>query len=219
MSYDSFRVNSPLYRSWRYPSGCMIREISNRCCELIWVEHVEVDDEIHTHQLYRDLVGVNIAYGAGRWILELQRMCGRFASFRVKKIPDQNFGGVIDSLEGRKGVMNSSHQMVKTFCESLTMSGHEPDFPHLTIGNNNGVRINARKSMGIGQPNGTIVMASTSIWLPFHYEKVFEFLIDHKRQAQWDVIARGNPMHLVAHISNGIHLGNCISIIKVKCRQ
>ncbi|KAJ1382261.1 START domain [Sesbania bispinosa] len=151
---------------------------------LTWVEHVEVDDEIHTHQLYRDLVGVNIDYGARRWILELQRMCGRFASFHVKKIPYQDFGGVIDSLEGRKGVMKFSHQMVKTFCESLTMSSHEPDFPHLTVGNNNGVRVNVRKSMGIGQPNGTVVMAATSFWLPLHYEKVFEFLIDHKRRAQ-----------------------------------
>ncbi|KAJ1378116.1 Homeobox-leucine zipper protein HDG11 [Sesbania bispinosa] len=88
----------------------------------------------------------------GYW--NFKECVGGFASFHVKKIPYQDFGGVIDSLEGRKAVMKFSHQMVKTFCESLTMSSHEPDFPYLTVGNNNGVRVNVRKSMGIGQPNG-----------------------------------------------------------------
>ncbi|KAJ1420886.1 START-like domain superfamily [Sesbania bispinosa] len=214
VSFDSIRVSSPLYRSWRYPSGCMIHEIANGRCMVTWVEHVEVDDKIHTHRLYRDLVGVNVAYGAGRWIFELQRMCERFASFYVEKIPDHKTEGALYSLEGRKSVMKLAHRMVKTFCESLTMSGHELDFPHLTVENNSGVRVNVRKSGGIGQPNGTIVMVATSLWLPLHYENVFEFLTDHKRRAQWDVLACGNPVHLVAHISNGIHPGNCISIIQ-----
>lgn len=32
---------------------------------------------------------------------------------------------------------------------------------------------------------------------------------------QWDVISCGNPVQEIAHISNGAHLGNCISIIRV----
>ncbi|KAJ1414384.1 START-like domain superfamily [Sesbania bispinosa] len=194
VSFDSIRVSSPLYRSWRYPSGCMIREIANGRCMVTWVEHVEVDDKF----ILIDYIEILLVS-----MLHMEREDGYW-----------NFKELLYSLEGRKSVMKLAHRMVKTFCESLTMSGHELDFPHLTVENNSGVRVNVRKSAGIGQPNGTIVMVATSLWLPLHYENVFEFLTDHKRRAQWDVLACGNPVHLVAHISNGIHPGNCISIIQ-----
>lgn len=44
-------------------------------------------DEIQTHQLFKDLVDTQIAYGAERWLKELQRMCERFACFFDEKIP------------------------------------------------------------------------------------------------------------------------------------
>lgn len=79
--------------------------------------------------------------------------------------------------------MNFSHRMIKIFCESLTMSSNL-DCPHLNMENNSGVRVSIRKNTNLGQPNGMIVVAATSLWLPLHYMKVFEFFTDDKRRAQ-----------------------------------
>ncbi|KAG5132635.1 hypothetical protein JHK82_023823 [Glycine max] len=184
VSFDSFRQKTSFFHSWRHPSGCMIQEMPNGCSMVTWVEHVEVDDKIQTHQLYKDLIATGIAYGAERWIMELQRICERFACFYVERIPSQDSGGVINSLEGRRSVMNFSHRMIKVFCESLTMSGNL-DFPHMNMENNSGLRVSIRKNRNhLGQPKGMIVVAATSIWLPLHYMKVFEFFTDDRRRAQ-----------------------------------
>lgn len=61
--------------------------------QVSWVEHVEVDEKIQTHHLFKDLVNRNIAYGAERWLLELQRMCERFTSLEVEYIPNYDIGG------------------------------------------------------------------------------------------------------------------------------
>ncbi|XP_061339718.1 homeobox-leucine zipper protein ROC8-like [Gastrolobium bilobum] len=213
VSFDLFRQDTPLSRSWRHPSGCMIEEMPNGCSMVTWVEHVEVDDRIHTHRLYRDIVGTNIAYGAHRWIMELQRMGERFAFFYAENMHNYESGGVINSLEGRKSVMKLSHRMVKHFCESLNMSG-KLDFPHLTVENNTGVRVAVHKLTELGQPNGLAVAAATSLWLPLHHHKVFDFLTDDRKRAQWDILSNGKPMNKVAQITSGIYPGNCVSIIR-----
>lgn len=33
---------------------------------------------------------------------------------------------------------------------------------------------------------------------------------------QWDVLSNQNPVQEVAHIANGSHPGNCISVLRVK---
>lgn len=80
--------------------------------------------------------------------------------------------------------MKLAHRMVKMFCESLTMPG-QVDFPELTSElNNGGVRVAVRRSSGIGQPDGMIVTAATSLWIPLPYQKVFAFLTDYKKRSQ-----------------------------------
>ena len=54
---------------------------------------MEVDDKIQTHPLYKEIIAKGVAYGAERWIMELQRMCERFAAFFVEKIPDHDAAG------------------------------------------------------------------------------------------------------------------------------
>ncbi|TKY72398.1 Homeobox-leucine zipper protein HDG11 [Spatholobus suberectus] len=201
VSFDSFRQKTSIFHSWRHPSGCMIQEMPNGCSMVTWVEHVEVDDKIQTHQLYKDVVGIGIAYGAERWIMELQRICERFACFYVEKIPNHDSEGVINSLEGRRSIMNFSHRMLKIFCESLTMSGNL-GFPHLNMENNSGVKVSIRKNTNLGQPNGMIVVAATSIWLPLHYMKVFEFFTDDKRRAQPFIPSENNALILQESFTN-----------------
>lgn len=52
-----------------------------------------MDDKIQTHPLYKDIIAKGTAYGAERWIMELQRICERFAAFYVEKIPDHDSAG------------------------------------------------------------------------------------------------------------------------------
>ncbi|CAJ1962998.1 unnamed protein product [Sphenostylis stenocarpa] len=213
VSFDSFQQKISTFHSWKHPSGCLIQELPNGCSMITWIEHVEVDDKIQTHQQYKDIIGNGIAYGAERWIMELQRICERFAAFYVEKIPDHDSAGVINSLEGRRSVMNFSHRMLKIFCECITMVDGL-DFPLSDLENGGGVKVSIRESRRVGQPSGLIVAAATSIWLPLHYMKLFEFFMDDNNRAQWDVLTCGNQAHKVAQISNGIHPGNCVSIIR-----
>ena len=53
---------------------------------------MEVDDKIHTHRLFRDLIGDGWAYGSERWVVTLQMMCERL-SILNGEIPE--FGGGI----------------------------------------------------------------------------------------------------------------------------
>ncbi|XP_025647253.1 homeobox-leucine zipper protein HDG11-like [Arachis hypogaea] len=217
VSFDSLRnypFRLPRSRSWRRPSGCLIQELPNSTsCMVTWIEHVEVDDKIQTHRLYRDLVSTNAAYGAQRWIMELQRMCHRSMSYALENIPDHEYGGVINRNEGRRSVMRLGHRLVRLFSENLNMSG-KVEFPQLSVEYNSGVRISARRCTEKGQPNGTIVIAATSLWLPLHYHTVFEFLTDINKRSQWDVLFCTTPVHYIAHISNGTHPANNTSIIQ-----
>ncbi|XP_052116397.1 homeobox-leucine zipper protein HDG8-like [Arachis duranensis] len=217
VSFDSLRnypFRLPRSRSWRRPSGCLIQELPNSTsCMVTWIEHVEVDDKIQTHRLYRDLVSTNAAYGAQRWIMELQRMCLRSMSYALENIPDHEYGGVINTNEGRRSVMRLGQRLVRLFSENLNMSG-KVEFPQLSVEYNSGVRISARRCTEKGQPNGTIVIAATSLWLPLHYHTVFEFLTDINKRSQWDVLFCTTPVHYIAHISNGTHPANNTSIIQ-----
>ncbi|CAK9169789.1 unnamed protein product [Ilex paraguariensis] len=215
VSYDFKETeNSSSTLSWRLPSGCMIQDMSNGKSKVTWIEHVQVDDRSLTHRLYRDLVCVCQAYGAKRWVATLQRMCERFAySMGSRTSPCHELEGVIDAPEGRRRIVNLSHRMVKNFCSSLSMS-NKLDFPHLSESNNSGIRVSVRKSNEPGQPRGMIVAAATSLWLPFSCETLFDFFINQKIRAQWDVLSNGNPVAEIAHISCGTRTGNCISIIQ-----
>lgn len=74
--------------------------------QVTWVEHVEVDDKIQTHRLYRDLVCGRIAYGAQRWIVTLQRMCERFASSVDEASSSREFGASKSSSISPYGLEN-----------------------------------------------------------------------------------------------------------------
>lgn len=57
------------------------------------MEHVEVNEKMQTHNLFRDTICGNNAYGADRWVMTLERMCERFASYSAKTIPSCETGG------------------------------------------------------------------------------------------------------------------------------
>lgn len=211
VSYDSSKETQTICpsRCWRFPSGCMIQDMSNGCSKVTWVEHVELNDKISTHRLYRDLVSSGLVFGAERWVVTLQRMFERFTYPVLDSTPD----GVITLPEGRKSVMKLAHRMVKKFCGILSMEG-KLDFPQLSELNNSGVQVAMRKSMEPGEPNGLIVSAATSLWLPVPPLDLFNYFKDEKNRVQWDVLSNGKLVQEIAHFSNGTHPGNCISVFR-----
>ncbi|XP_058189857.1 homeobox-leucine zipper protein HDG11-like [Rhododendron vialii] len=213
VSHDFFNESqqSSPFRSWRLPSGCFIKDLSNGCSKVTWVEHVQVDEKALTHPLYRDLIFHGLAYGAERCLLTLQRMCERFAFGMGRTAVSQETG--VSTPEGRRSIMNLTHRMVKYLCANLTMK-RKLEIPQLAELNSGGIRFSSRKSTGLGQPSGLIVSAATSLRLPLPYQALFDFLSNTEMRSQWDAMSNGNPFQESARISYGDHPGNHISIIQ-----
>ncbi|KAI3938946.1 hypothetical protein MKW92_034837 [Papaver armeniacum] len=215
VSFDVSRENqsNSAFLTRKRPSGCLIEEMSNGYCKVIWIEHVEVEDKAQSHRLYRDLINSGAAFGAERWLAVLQRICERFASLLVSN-PSQELVGVIPSPDGKRSMMKLAQRMINSLCTSICATNTNHRWTSLTGDNDTGVRVSFHKGTDPGQPNGVICSATTSIWLPVSAQNVFNFFKDERTRPQWDVLSDGNPVQEVAHISNGAHPGNCISVLR-----
>ncbi|XP_022142333.1 homeobox-leucine zipper protein MERISTEM L1 [Momordica charantia] len=93
VSLDSLRP-SPIPKSRRRPSGCLIQELPNGYSKITWVEHVEVD-ETGVPTMYRPLVSSGLAYGAKRWVATLDRQCERLATSMATTIATADLRGTL----------------------------------------------------------------------------------------------------------------------------
>ncbi|GLJ46618.1 hypothetical protein SUGI_0982270 [Cryptomeria japonica] len=200
-----------LLRCRRLPSGCVIQDMPNGYSKVTWVEHVEPEDR-GVHRMYRHLLNSGMAFGAGRWLATLLRMCERLASLMVTNISARELG-VIPSPEGRRSMMKLAQRMMSSFCGNVSASSTHR-WTTLSGSNEDGVRVTTRKSTDPGQPSGVVLCAATSLWLPIPPNRVFDFFRDEQMRAEWDVLSSGNTVQEVAHIANGAHPGNCISLLR-----
>lgn len=90
---------------------------------------------------------------------------------------------VIPSPEARTNLMDLAQRMIKTFCVSLS-SSYGQSWTALSESADDTVRITTRKSMEPGQPNGLILSAVSTTWLPYPHYQVFDLLRDQQRRAQ-----------------------------------
>ncbi|XP_010245213.1 PREDICTED: homeobox-leucine zipper protein ROC3-like isoform X2 [Nelumbo nucifera] len=206
--HDNLQTCFPRYR--RRPSGCIIQDMPNGYSRVTWIEHAEIEDK-PVHKIFNDFVNSGLAFGAQRWLAVLQRQCERFASLMARNISDL---GVIPSPEARKNMMKLAHRMIRTFCINVSTSGGH-SWTALSDSVDDTVRITTRKNTEAGQPNGMILCAVSTTWLPFPHHQVFDLLRDERRRSQLDVLSGGNSLHEVAHIANGSHPGNCISLLRI----
>ncbi|KFK41777.1 hypothetical protein AALP_AA2G170800 [Arabis alpina] len=197
-------------QSYRFPSGCLIQDMPNGYSKVTWVEHIETEEKEQIHELYREMIHKGIAFGAERWVTTLQRMCERFASQLVPATSSRDLGGVIPSTEGKRSMMRLAQRMVSNYCLSVSRSNNTRSTV-VTELNEVGIRVTAHKSP---ESNSTILCAATTFWLPNSPQTVFNFLKDERTRPQWDVLSNGNGVQEVAHISNGSHPGNCISVLR-----
>ncbi|KAF3438347.1 hypothetical protein FNV43_RR21109 [Rhamnella rubrinervis] len=215
VSYDFPRDNqfSSQCQCHRLPSGCLIRDVPNGYSEVTWVEHVEIEDRTPIHQLYREFIHCGLAFGAERWLATLKRMCERFACLMVSGTSTRDLGGVLPSPEGKRSVMKLAQRMVNNFCASISTSDRHR-WTTLSGMNEVGVRVTVHKGTDTGQPNGVVLSAATTIWLPISPQDVFNFFKDERTRSQWDVLSNGSAMEAVANIANGSLTGNCISVLR-----
>ncbi|KAJ9135104.1 hypothetical protein P3X46_032323 [Hevea brasiliensis] len=193
--HDNIQPCFPLYR--RRPSGCVIQDMPNGYSRVTWVEQAEIEEK-PVHQIFSQFVSSGMAFGAHRWLGVLQRQCERVASLMARNISDL---GVIPSPEARKNLMRLAQRMIRTFSVNVSTCGGQ-SWTALSDSCNDTVRITTRKITEPGQPNGVILSAVSTTWLPFpHYHL--------------DVLSNGNALHEVAHIANGSHPGNCISLLRI----
>uniref|UniRef100_M4DWH8 Uncharacterized protein n=1 Tax=Brassica campestris TaxID=3711 RepID=M4DWH8_BRACM len=212
VSLESLRP-SPITRSRRRPSGCVIQELQNGYSKVTWVEHTEVDD-ISVHTMYKPLVNAGLAFGAKRWVATLDRQCERLASSMASNIPTGDLS-VITSPEGRKSMLKLAERMVMSFCSGVGASTAHA-WSTLAATGSDDVRVMTRKSMDDpGRPPGIVLSAATSFWIPMGLKRVFDFLRDENSRSQWDILSNGGLVEEMAHIANGRDPGNSVSLLRV----
>ncbi|KAL8464770.1 hypothetical protein ACS0TY_034321 [Phlomoides rotata] len=198
-------------KAHRLPSGCLIQEMPNGYSKVTWIEHWEVEDKTPTHRLYRDLIHSGLAFGAQRWLSNLQRTCERIACLMVTGNSSRDLGE-IPSPEGTRSMMKLGQRMVNYFCSSINPSSSH-HWTTVSEVHDYEVRATFHRSTDPGQPNGMLLSAAATVWLPVPPHTVFNFLRDERTRPQWDVL-NPNPVQVVANIVNGSHPGNCISLLR-----
>ncbi|GMH09189.1 hypothetical protein Nepgr_011029 [Nepenthes gracilis] len=195
----------------RRPSGCIIQDMPNGYSKVTWVEHAETMEEKPVHQIFNQYVNSGMAFGAQRWLAVLQRQCERVGSFMTRNVSDV---GAIQSPEARKNLMRLAQRMIRTFCSNISTSGGQ-SWTALSDSAEDTIRITTRKVTEPGQPNGLILTAVSTTWLPFPHHQVFHLLKNERRRSLLEALSNGNSLHEVAHIANGSDSGNCISLLRI----
>lgn len=79
--------------------------------------------------------------------------------------------------------MNLSQRMIRTFSLNIsTCCGQS--WTALSDSAHDTVRITPRKVIEPGEPNGLVLSAVSTTWLPYSHYQVFDFLRDERRRAQ-----------------------------------
>ncbi|KAG8092658.1 hypothetical protein GUJ93_ZPchr0012g19206 [Zizania palustris] len=205
-------LQASVVRCRRRPSGCIIQDMPNGYSRVVWVEHVEmVGEEKPLQPVFRDYVAGGRAFGATRWVSLLQRQCERLASELARNIADL---GVIRTPEARTNMMKLSQRMITAFCANISASGSQ-SWTALSDSTEDTIRVTTRKNTEPGQPSGVILTAVSTTWLPFSHHQVFELLADEQQRCQLEILSNCGSLHEVAHIANGSHSRNCISLLRI----
>ncbi|XP_047306479.1 homeobox-leucine zipper protein HDG11-like [Impatiens glandulifera] len=212
------QVNSPA-RAWRLPSGCLIKDVSPGVSHVTWIEHVEIDDKVSIHHLYKDVILRGLAFRADRWVQILSRSCHRIGSFKNDSqnqffCTQQAMGDVMGAMrpEDKECLMRITGKMVKSLCTNMTMKNNI-DMPELR---DTGIFLSLCQGEEIDNDtsNGVVVIATTSFWLPASFEAVLDFLRNANQRAKWDIFCNGRPGKEIANITFGDQLDNSISMIQ-----
>lgn len=79
--------------------------------------------------------------------------------------------------------MNLSQRMIRTFSLNISTACGQ-SWTALSDSAEDTVRITPRKVIEPGEPNGLVLSAVSTTWLPYSHYQVFDFLRDERRRAQ-----------------------------------
>lgn len=91
---------------------------------------------------------------------------------------------VIPTIDGKRSMMKLSQRMVSIFCASVSTSTAAQQYTTLAGSKDSPVRVTVRKDMDPSQPNGLVLCAATSIWLPVSPQIAFDFFRDVRMRPQ-----------------------------------
>ncbi|CAK7337249.1 unnamed protein product [Dovyalis caffra] len=196
----------------RLPSGCIIQDMNNGCCKVTWVEHSEYDESA-VHQLFRPVLSSGKGFGAQRWIAALQRYYECMAMLMSPTISGEGQRAI--NMGGKKSMLKLARRMVDNFCSGVCASTLH-NWGNLVVENvSEDVRILTRKSINEpGDPDGIVLSASTSVWLPVSQQRLFEFLRDEQSRSQWDILSNGGMLQEMVQIPKGQGHWNCVSVLR-----
>lgn len=90
---------------------------------------------------------------------------------------------MIPSAEGKRSMMKLAQRMVKSFCCCINPSNGQ-QWTTISGIDEFEVRATLHKSTDPGQPNGVILSAAATIWLPIPPQDVFNFFRDERTRSQ-----------------------------------
>ncbi|WMV33956.1 hypothetical protein MTR67_027341 [Solanum verrucosum] len=207
VSVDTIKEGSQQYKiekCRRLPSGCIIQDMPNDYCKVIWIEHMEYD-EIFVHHLYRPLIRAGLGFGAQRWMSSLQRQ----SEFLRVMASFVNF--TVDS-KGEISMGILAQRMTRNFCAGICATSHK--WKTIQIENEKDANLMMRKNISDpGEPIGVVLSATKTIQLPIKPQCLFEFFTNKNMRIQWDILSCSGPMKNIIHITKGQNLKSCISLL------
>ncbi|RWR73432.1 homeobox-leucine zipper protein GLABRA 2 [Cinnamomum micranthum f. kanehirae] len=199
------------------PSGCIIQDKCNGHCKVIWVEHLECQ-KATVHTLYRSLVNSGLAFGAKHWMATLQLQCERLVFFMATNVPTKDSSGIA-TLAGRKSVLKLAQRMTSSFSRAIGASSYHT-WAKISTKGGDGIKVASRRNMNDpGEPQGLILCAVSSIWLPVSPHALFDFLRDDARWNEWDIMLTGGQVQTIANLAKGQDRGNSVTLHATKSKE
>ncbi|XP_011648553.2 homeobox-leucine zipper protein PROTODERMAL FACTOR 2 [Cucumis sativus] len=199
----------------RKPSGCLIQASPNDLSKVIWVEHMEVDQQtIMVDQMYEAYINSGLAFGAKRWVSSLVRHCTWEATLMAKSCSTLN--GVLLLQAGRSSVLKLAERMTKSFYRNVSISKENP-WIKIPFPGPQDIRVVVTPNLNDdpGRPPCTSVVFSTSVHVPTNPKHLFHYLRHEKSRNKWDILSYGHVITELSCIINGTDSRNRVSIIQV----
>ncbi|KAK9282460.1 hypothetical protein L1049_005378 [Liquidambar formosana] len=209
-------IDASLVKCRKRPSGCIIEDKANGHCKVIWVEHLECQKS--TVPMYRTIVNSGLAFGARHWMATLQLQCERLVFFMATNVPTKDSTGVA-TLAGRKSILKLAQRMTWSFCRAIGASSYHT-WTKVSSKTGDDIRVASRKNLNDpGEPQGLILCAVSSVWLPVSPHVLFDFLRDEARRSEWDIMSNGGPAQSIANLAKGQDRGNAVTIQAMKSKE
>ncbi|KAL4030275.1 hypothetical protein IC575_008511 [Cucumis melo] len=199
----------------RKPSGCLIQASPNDLSKVIWVEHMEVDQQtIMVNEMYEAYINSGLAFGAKRWVSSLVRHCTWEATLMAKSCSTLN--GVLLLQAGRLSVLKLAERMTKSFYRNVSSSKENP-WVKIPFPGPQDIRVVVTPNLNDdpGRPPCTSVVFATSVHVPTNPKHLFHYLRHEKSRNKWDILSYGHVITELSCIINGTDSRNRVSIIQV----